>query len=82
MKNGINDISSTFRFPNLATIILDMNPTSRTIVLRSVNYKDKVIFGRVDIHIEWIDWLYLLHTGHRRAKFSYDTKIKMNWLAP
>ena len=54
MKNGINDISSTFRFPNLATIILYMNPTSRTIVLRIVNYKDKVIFGRVDIHIEWI----------------------------
>ena len=57
MKNDINDISSAFRFPNLATIILDMNSISRTIVLRSVNYKDKVIFGRVEIHIEWIDYI-------------------------
>ena len=83
LKNAIDDISSAFHFPNLATISLDMNPTSRTVVLRN-DALDlcKVNFRRIDIHIEWIDWLYLLHTGHRRAKFSYETEIKMNWLAP
>ena len=35
LKNAIDDISSAFHFPNLATISLDMNPTSRTVVLRN-----------------------------------------------
>ena len=42
----------------------------------------KVNFGRIDIKIRSIDWLYLLHTGHRRAKFTYNKNIEMVWLAP
>ena len=42
LKNGINEISSTFHFPNLATIRLDGNQTSRTVVLKSINYKIKL----------------------------------------
>ena len=179
MKNGIDDISSAFHFPNLSTINLDGYPTSRTVVLRSVNYENKVIsfntdirsnkwvelkknknasihiydfknktqvrlfcsaflnynnknwdeawnsstnmskecyatpykpssiidnpenidininnlknkeleiykvnFGRVDLCIKSIDWLYLLHSGHRRAQFNYKKQTEMNWLAP
>ena len=45
--------------------------------------KFKVNFGRIEIKIKHIDWLYLKHSGHRRAKFIYDeNKITMNWLAP
>lgn len=44
--------------------------------------KFKVNFGRIDVHIHTLDWLYLIHSGHRRAKFTYDKKISMNWLAP
>ena len=181
LENGINDASSSFHFPNLATIDIDGNPTSRTVVLRSINYdkktisfntdirsnkwlemnknsnvhihiydfnkkiqirirgqavlsynnkdwddawnastimgkecystpcnpstiiddpeiidknikdiklisneldKFKVNFGRVNINIKSIDWLYLLHSGHRRAKFTYNEEIEMSWLAP
>ena len=42
LKNGINEISSTFHFPNLSTISLDGNQTSRTVVLKSINYKIKL----------------------------------------
>ena len=44
--------------------------------------KFKVNFGRIDVHIHSLDWLYLIHTGHRRAQFIYDSKISMSWLAP
>ena len=44
--------------------------------------KYKVNFGRIDVHIHSLDWLYLIHTGHRRAQFIYDSKISMSWLAP
>jgi len=40
-------------------------------------------FGRVEINIEHIDWLYLKHSGHRRAKYIYkNNKIISKWLAP
>ena len=42
----------------------------------------KVNFGRIDVHIHTLDWLYLIHSGHRRARFTYHKKISMNWLAP
>jgi len=43
----------------------------------------KANFGRVEIKIHCIDWLYLKHTGHRRAKFEYkNNKCNMSWLAP
>ena len=181
IESGVNDITSSFHFPSLSTISLDGNPTSRTVVLRSVNYEKKTMsfntdirsskwqemnknanismhiydfnkktqirivgqamlnynnkawedawnsstimgkecystpcnpstiidnpeiidknikdikfksdeldqfkvnFGRIDIKIMSIDWLYLLHTGHRRAKFTYNENIEMVWLAP
>ena len=44
--------------------------------------KFKVNFGRVNINIKSIDWLYLLYSGHRRAKFTYNEGIEMSWLAP
>lgn len=42
----------------------------------------KINFGRIDIKVKSIDWLYLIHSGHRRVKFDYGKKITMNWLAP
>ena len=40
-------------------------------------------FGRIEINVEYIDWLYLKHSGHRRAKFTYDNDIIISkWLAP
>lgn len=51
--------------------------------IKTENYeKYKVNFGRVDIKIYSLDWLYLIHSGHRRAKFIYDKKISMVWMAP
>ena len=44
--------------------------------------KYKINFGRVDIHIYSLDWLYLVHSGHRRAKFIYDKEVSMVWIAP
>ncbi len=44
--------------------------------------KFKINFGRIDIHINSLDWLYLIHSGHRRARFIYNKKISMSWLAP
>jgi len=45
--------------------------------------KFKVNFGRIEIKIKHIDWLYLRHSGHRRAKFIYEeNKTTMKWLAP
>ena len=42
----------------------------------------KLNFGRIDLYIHTLDWLYLIHTGHRRAQFIYGSKISMTWLAP
>jgi len=41
-------------------------------------------FGRVEINIKYIDWLYLKYSGHRRAKFIYknNNKVISKWLAP
>tara|TARA_B100000686_G_scaffold136347_1_gene143605 strand:- start:12692 stop:13282 length:591 start_codon:yes stop_codon:yes gene_type:complete len=40
-------------------------------------------FGRVEINIKYIDWLFLKHSGHRRAKFIYKSdEIISKWLAP
>ena len=51
--------------------------------IKTENYeKYKVNFGRVDIKIYSLDWLYLIHSGHRRAKFIYDKEISMVWIAP
>jgi len=44
--------------------------------------KYKVNFGRIDIHIKSVDWLYLIHSGHRRTKFELSKNISMSWLAP
>ena len=44
--------------------------------------KYKINFGRIDIHIYSLDWLYLVHSGHRRAKFIYDKEVSMVWIAP
>jgi pyridoxine/pyridoxamine 5'-phosphate oxidase len=58
---------------------IDMN-------LKKIKSKDyekyKINFGRVDIHIYSLDWLYLIHSGHRRAKFIYGKDISMDWIAP
>ena len=43
IESGVNDITSSFHFPSLSTITLDGNPTSRTVVLRSVNYEKKIM---------------------------------------
>ncbi|MBT7077398.1 MAG: hypothetical protein HN930_06760 [Pelagibacterales bacterium] len=56
MKNGRDEISSAFHFPNLSTINLDGYPTSRTVVLRSVNYESKVISFNTDIRSnKWLE---------------------------
>ena len=40
-------------------------------------------FGRTNVKINKIDWLYLLHTGHRRALFKFHkNNISMSWIAP
>ena len=44
--------------------------------------KYKINFERIDIHIYSLDWLYLVHSGHRRAKFIYDKEVSMVWIAP
>ena len=49
IESGVNDITSSFHFPSLSTISLDGNPTSRTVVLRSVNYEKKTMSFNTDI---------------------------------
>jgi len=45
--------------------------------------KGKKNFGRINVKINKIDWLYLLHTGHRRALFKFHkNNIGMSWIAP
>ena len=45
--------------------------------------KGKKNFGRINVKINKIDWLYLHHTGHRRALFKFHKNyIDMNWIAP
>lgn len=62
------------------------NPEDIDISLKKIKNKDlgeyKINFGRIDIHIKSIDWLYLIHSGHRRAKFILNDEISMKWLAP
>ena len=44
-------------------------------------YKEN--FGRIEIKIAIIDWLFLKHSGHRRAKFILlENKVNKQWLAP
>ena len=44
-------------------------------------YKEN--FGRIEIKIGIIDWLFLKHSGHRRAKFILlENKVNKQWLAP
>ena len=45
--------------------------------------KGKKNFGRINVKINKIDWLYLHHTGHRRALFKFHRNyIDMSWVAP
>ena len=41
-------------------------------------------FAAVVVHVTEIDWLYLLASGHRRARFSRDAAgtVTSHWLAP
>jgi 3-hydroxyisobutyrate dehydrogenase len=38
-------------------------------------------FGIVSIHVQSIDWLWLNHTGHRRAFFDYEKGMN-SWMIP
>jgi len=38
-------------------------------------------FGIVSIHVQSIDWLWLNHSGHRRAFFDYE-KNSSHWMVP
>ena len=45
--------------------------------------KGKKNFGRINVKINKIDWLYLHHTGHRRALFKlHKNYIDMSCIAP
>ena len=45
--------------------------------------KGKKNFGKINVKINKIDWLYLHHTGHRRALFKFHkNNIGMSWIAP
>lgn len=45
-------------------------------------------FAAVELHVRSIEWLFLAHTGHRRARFSWpdtsdgDRSVSATWLAP
>jgi pyridoxamine 5'-phosphate oxidase len=40
-------------------------------------------FGVLVVDVEAIDWLYLAHQGHRRARFSWDSgQLAATWLMP
>lgn len=41
-------------------------------------------FGIVVTDVQWIEWLWLNHKGHRRARFIYDDKkqFQASWLVP
>jgi pyridoxamine 5'-phosphate oxidase len=41
-------------------------------------------FGVVITTVQWMEWLWLNSTGHRRATFTYleDGKFTANWLIP
>ena len=61
-------------------------PEDIDVSLKNIQNEDlnlyKVNFGRIDILIKSLDWLYLIHSGHRRAKFEVSKNISMSWLAP
>jgi pyridoxamine 5'-phosphate oxidase len=41
-------------------------------------------FGVVVTKVNWVNWLWLSSTGHRRAKFKYDSELNLkgSWLVP
>jgi pyridoxamine 5'-phosphate oxidase len=41
-------------------------------------------FGVVVTKVNWVDWLWLSSSGHRRAKFKYDSELNLkgSWLVP
>lgn len=62
------------------------NPKDIDVNIKNINKSElnqyKINFGRIDISVKKIDWLYLIHSGHRRASFTYKNNIQMNWVAP
>ena len=63
------------------------SPEQTDSFLKSFNLKllksGKNNFGRIVVDIKEIDWLFLIHTGHRRARFTIKKdKVGMNWIAP
>ena len=55
--------------------------------IKEYNQKEQeqgiINFGRINLVVSEIEWIYLVHTGHRRAKFIFGKKdIKMFWIAP
>ena len=85
-NSGVLLFKKTFSEGQVYVNHVTSNAMSYTLRLRPAegeNYeKYKVNFGRVDIKIYSLDWLYLIHSGHRRAKFIYDKEISMVWIAP
>ena len=68
---------STAVMPRIVTDNLIKN------IKRNQIEKWKKNFGRINVKINKIDWLYLLHTGHRRALFKFHkNNIGMSWIAP
>jgi len=41
-------------------------------------------FAIISAQIQWMEWLWLSSSGHRRASFRYtaDGKFSANWLLP
>ena len=85
-NNTSNNSRECYASPYSPSIIID-DPNIIDKKFREIKNTNldqfKENFGRVEIKIISIDWLFLKHSGHRRAIFEYkDNKCNMNWLAP
>lgn len=69
---------SSFTNSSTSGLTEDIEKENFSIEESEVGYSN---FGIVSIQVQSIDWLWLNHSGHRRAYFDYE-KEKYQWMIP
>jgi pyridoxamine 5'-phosphate oxidase len=82
LENGIKDTSSSFHFPIVSSIDANGNPSTRTVVLRRVNKKNKIISFNTDIRSnKWIEIKHNKNVSVHIYDFSKKTQIRIKGTA-
>jgi 3-hydroxyisobutyrate dehydrogenase len=69
---------SSFTEESTSGLTEDIEQENFTLAESEVGYEN---FGIVSIHVQSIDWLWLNHSGHRRAFFDYEKGVN-SWMIP